>query len=179
MILHTPSCILIGFSILFLDLTTYFILARQLLEKLSTKRQLLIWLPVLWSWVAKAPPTSTQQVNLATPTSQNWISNQYWFFSADIEIATKRILWGKFSNCGQTCVAPDYVLCDKEVQEKFVKCVEKYLKSFFGENIKQSKDYARIVNERHFLRWRIYLLNTSNYQSEKASSYQTTNMRLV
>lgn len=72
--------------------------------------------------------------------------------TADIEIATKRILWGKFSNCGQTCVAPDYVLCDKEVQEKFVKCVEKYLKSFFGENIKQSKDYARIVNERHFLR---------------------------
>ncbi|KAL1497377.1 hypothetical protein ABEB36_008358 [Hypothenemus hampei] len=74
------------------------------------------------------------------------------FFSVDIQMATKRILWGKFTNCGQTCVAPDYLLCDKEVQEKFLKCAEKCIQEFFGENIKKSKDFARIINERHFYR---------------------------
>lgn len=72
--------------------------------------------------------------------------------TADIQMATKRILWGKFANCGQTCVAPDYILCSKEIQEKFVHQAEKYMKEFFGENMKQSKDFARMVNERHFIR---------------------------
>ncbi|CAG9767457.1 unnamed protein product [Ceutorhynchus assimilis] len=72
--------------------------------------------------------------------------------TADIAMATKRILWGKFSNCGQTCVAPDYLLCTQEVQEKFLQHAEKYIKEAFGSNIKQSKDLARIINERSFIR---------------------------
>lgn len=85
----------------------------------------------------------------------NFLNQDYiieLLFLADIPMATKRILWGKFSNCGQTCVAPDYILCDKEVQEEFLKYADKYIKEFFGSNIKQSKDLARIVNERHFIR---------------------------
>ncbi|KAF7275515.1 hypothetical protein GWI33_011642, partial [Rhynchophorus ferrugineus] len=70
----------------------------------------------------------------------------------NIEVAAKRILWGKFANSGQTCVAPDYVLCSKEVQEKFIACAKNLMNEFYGDNVKQSKDFARIVNERNFIR---------------------------
>ncbi|CAG9865012.1 unnamed protein product [Phyllotreta striolata] len=72
--------------------------------------------------------------------------------SADIETAVKRILWGKCANAGQTCVAPDYVLCTREVQDKFVAVSRKVLNEFYGEDAKTSKDYGRIVNERNFQR---------------------------
>lgn len=52
--------------------------------------------------------------------------------SADIKLAVKRILWGKTMNSGQTCIAPDYVICTKEVQEEFIKHVNKVLEEFFG-----------------------------------------------
>ncbi|KAJ8929571.1 hypothetical protein NQ314_017735 [Rhamnusium bicolor] len=72
--------------------------------------------------------------------------------SADIDIATKRILWGKFLNAGQTCVAPDYILCTKEVEQKFVSAAKKVIKEFFGDNPKTSPDYGRIINDRQFQR---------------------------
>ncbi|XP_050299194.1 aldehyde dehydrogenase, dimeric NADP-preferring-like [Anthonomus grandis grandis] len=72
--------------------------------------------------------------------------------TANVEIATKRILWGKFINAGQTCVAPDYLLCTKEIQEQVISYADKFIKDFFGNNIKESKDYARILNERNFMR---------------------------
>lgn len=72
--------------------------------------------------------------------------------SADIEVAAKRILWGKCANSGQTCVAPDYILCSKEVEDKFVKVAKKILTDFYGEDIKSSTNYGRIVNDRHFQR---------------------------
>lgn len=70
--------------------------------------------------------------------------------SADMEIATKRIFWGKFINAGQTCVAPDYVLCSKHVQKQLVDTAKKILNEFFGPDIKSSPDYARVISDRHF-----------------------------
>lgn len=64
----------------------------------------------------------------------------------------KRLVWGKFTNAGQTCVAPDYVLVDKKVKQKFVDLFIKTTKDFFGENPQQSPDFGRIINEKHFLR---------------------------
>jgi len=68
----------------------------------------------------------------------------------DLDITAKRIIWGKFYNAGQTCVAPDYLLIQKSIKpiliEKLVACV----KTFFGDNPQASPDLARIVNDRQF-----------------------------
>ncbi|XP_068725060.1 aldehyde dehydrogenase, dimeric NADP-preferring-like [Montipora capricornis] len=71
---------------------------------------------------------------------------------SDLEIAAKRISWGKFNNSGQTCVAPDYILCHPNIQPKFISHIKETLFDFYGEDPKESADYARIVNERHFKR---------------------------
>ncbi|XP_073429607.1 aldehyde dehydrogenase family 3 member A2 isoform X2 [Dendrobates tinctorius] len=70
----------------------------------------------------------------------------------DIDIASRRITWGKFVNCGQTCIAPDYILCDKSTQSKLVEKIKETLKEFYGDNPKESADYERIINKRHFQR---------------------------
>lgn len=62
----------------------------------------------------------------------------------------KRITWGKFYNAGQTCVAPDYILAHKDIKEKLIEEIKQQIKNFYGENPKESKDFARIINERHF-----------------------------
>ncbi|KAM4795079.1 aldehyde dehydrogenase family 3 member A2 isoform 2-T2 [Rhinophrynus dorsalis] len=72
--------------------------------------------------------------------------------NCDIDIASRRITWGKFVNCGQTCIAPDYVLCDKSIQDKVVEKIKETLKEFYGEDAKKSQDYERIINKRHFKR---------------------------
>ena len=69
---------------------------------------------------------------------------------ADVDIAAKRIVWGKFLNSGQTCIAPDYVLCSPDKQEKLVQCCKKVIQDYYGEDPKSSKDYGRIINDRHF-----------------------------
>lgn len=70
--------------------------------------------------------------------------------SANIDVAAKRVAWGKFINAGQTCVAPDYVLIPKDLQDFFISKVKFHLKSFYGDDINASVDYPRIINERHF-----------------------------
>lgn len=70
----------------------------------------------------------------------------------DLEIVAKRVSWGKFANAGQTCVAPDYLLCHPDVQEELIKRFKETLFDFYGEDPKESPDYARIVNNRHFNR---------------------------
>ena len=72
--------------------------------------------------------------------------------SAKIELAAKRIVWGKFLNAGQTCIAPDYILIDKKVKSKFIDAVKKELIGAYGEDINNSSDFARIINEKHFER---------------------------
>jgi len=66
--------------------------------------------------------------------------------------AARRIFWGKYANSGQTCVAPDYMLCTPAVRDKFLEVARKLMKEWFGENPLQCPDLARIVNERHFQR---------------------------
>ncbi len=70
--------------------------------------------------------------------------------SAHIDLAAKRCVWGKFLNAGQTCVAPDFVLIPRALQDQFVERVKFYLDSFYGTNPIESPDYPRIINERHF-----------------------------
>ncbi|XP_050092003.1 aldehyde dehydrogenase family 3 member B1 isoform X3 [Anopheles aquasalis] len=72
--------------------------------------------------------------------------------TANIAIATRRILWGKFINAGQTCIAPDYVLCSKQVQKQFIEEARKVLKEWYGTNPKDSPDLCRIINQNHFQR---------------------------
>ena len=76
---------------------------------------------------------------------------------ANVELAAKRIAWGKFMNAGQTCVAPDFVLVQRSVLERFVAVLKKSLREFYGEDASQSADYGRIVNARHFDRLVNYL----------------------
>jgi aldehyde dehydrogenase (NAD+) len=68
---------------------------------------------------------------------------------ANIDVAAKRIAWAKFLNAGQTCVAPDYVLVDERVEDQLTSALAAAVTSFYGDDPRQSNDYARIVNERH------------------------------
>jgi aldehyde dehydrogenase (NAD+) len=78
-------------------------------------------------------------------------------YDTDLSMAAKRILWGKYFNSGQTCVAPDYVLIPSKDTEKFLDYCRYWLKQFFGEDISNCPDYGRIINERHFDRIKSYL----------------------
>uniref|UniRef100_A0A8C6XYT9 Aldehyde dehydrogenase domain-containing protein n=1 Tax=Naja naja TaxID=35670 RepID=A0A8C6XYT9_NAJNA len=75
----------------------------------------------------------------------------------DFQNAANRIAWGKFINAGQTCVAPDYVICTVEVQEKLLPCLREAICKFFGNEPKESPDFARMVNDKHFQRARALL----------------------
>ena len=68
---------------------------------------------------------------------------------AKIELAARRIVFGKFLNCGQTCVAPDYVFVHKSVANEFVDAVLRQVKGQFGDYL-ENKDYGKIINEKHF-----------------------------
>jgi len=65
---------------------------------------------------------------------------------ARLDYAAKRIAWGKFLNCGQTCVCPDYVLVDKKVKDQFLSLIAAEIRSFYGENPEKSKDFARVIS---------------------------------
>lgn len=66
---------------------------------------------------------------------------------ANIDIAAQRIVWGKFINAGQTCVAPDYIYAHKDIKEKLIDRMKEYISKFYGSNPKESQDFGRIVNE--------------------------------
>ena len=66
---------------------------------------------------------------------------------ANIDIAAKRIAWGKLINAGQTCIAPDYLFAHHSIKDELLKSITKHIKLMYGENIKQSRFYPRIVNE--------------------------------
>ena len=72
--------------------------------------------------------------------------------SANIKLAARRIVFGKYLNCGQTCVAPDYILCEKPVKDAFVAEVKRQIKCQFGENPLENPDYGKIINQKHFQR---------------------------
>lgn len=78
-------------------------------------------------------------------------------FNRNLDLTAKRVIWGKFFNAGQTCVAPDYVLIKKEDVNPFVLYCEKWLRHFYGIQIEKSPDYGKIINEKHFTRLESYL----------------------
>ncbi len=69
-----------------------------------------------------------------------------------VEYAAKRIVWGKFINAGQTCIAPDYMLVDRRIKPALLEAMKTAVQEFYGEDPAQSPDYARIVSDRHFNR---------------------------
>jgi aldehyde dehydrogenase (NAD+) len=79
--------------------------------------------------------------------------------TANIQLAARRIVWGKFINCGQTCIAPDYVLVHESVKNDFVEQCRKEIKSTYGENPQLSPDYSRIINQKNFKELTHYLDN--------------------
>lgn len=72
--------------------------------------------------------------------------------TADLRLAAKRLVFGKFLNAGQTCVAPDYLLVQKEVKEKFLEYVCYWIKSMYGKDLECRETYPKIINEKHFKR---------------------------
>lgn len=96
---------------------------------------------------------------------------------ADVEVAARRIAWGKFMNAGQTCVAPDYVLVDREIEARFLDALAASIERFYGRDPLTSPDYGRIVSDEHFERLQRLLdcLETSRVvtggQSDAAARY--------
>ncbi len=72
--------------------------------------------------------------------------------SADIEISAKRIVFGKYLNCGQTCVAPDYILCHSSIKDELVAALIKQIKLQFGENPLENEEYGHIISKKHYER---------------------------
>jgi aldehyde dehydrogenase (NAD+) len=70
--------------------------------------------------------------------------------NADLDLAARRIAWGKFLNAGQTCVAPDYVYVHERVSKDLEKKLQEQIKKFYTEDAKSSDSYARIINEKNF-----------------------------
>ncbi len=72
--------------------------------------------------------------------------------TAKIPLAARKIVFGKYLNCGQTCVAPDYVLCDVRIRDQLVEAIQAEIVRQFGENPLLNPDYGKIINEKHFHR---------------------------
>ncbi len=72
--------------------------------------------------------------------------------TAKLRLAARRIVFGKFLNCGQTCVAPDYIYCDETVADALIAEIRKEIKRQFGEQPLANPDYGKIINKKHFFR---------------------------
>jgi aldehyde dehydrogenase (NAD+) len=70
--------------------------------------------------------------------------------STNIDKTARRIVFGKFLNCGQTCIAPDYILVKNEIKDKLIEALRKEIEKAFGPDIAQSNDYGRIIHKKHF-----------------------------
>jgi len=71
---------------------------------------------------------------------------------ANLEVTARRIVWGKFTNSGQTCIAPDYILTDTDTEALLLPLLQDCITEMFGENPQESNSYGRMVNERHLER---------------------------
>ncbi len=70
--------------------------------------------------------------------------------SANLEIAARRVIWGKFFNAGQTCIAPDYLYVHESIKTTFLSLLKKNIRKFYGENEFKSNDYGKIISKDHF-----------------------------
>jgi aldehyde dehydrogenase (NAD+) len=78
---------------------------------------------------------------------------------ANIKLAAKRVAWGKFTNAGQTCIAPDYLYLHKNIKEEFLTLLKESIQELFGEDSLKNENYTRIVSENHFTRLTSFLSN--------------------
>jgi aldehyde dehydrogenase (NAD+) len=72
--------------------------------------------------------------------------------TANIKLAAKRIVFGKYLNCGQTCVAPDYLYCDEQIYPALLQEIKRQIRKQYGQNPLQNPDYGKIINQKHFQR---------------------------
>lgn len=79
--------------------------------------------------------------------------------TANIKLAAKRIVWGKFLNAGQTCIAPDYLLVSNKIKATFIEALKKEIIAAYGENPETSPDFARIINQKNWERLTAMLAN--------------------
>ena len=70
--------------------------------------------------------------------------------TANLKVAAKRVVFGKYLNCGQTCVAPDYVLAESCIKDEFVRLVKEEIQKMYGENPLENPLYGKIINQKHF-----------------------------
>ena len=90
--------------------------------------------------------------------------------NCNLDVAAKRIIWGKMMNLGQTCIAPDYILCSEQTETKLVAKAEAIVKQWFGDNPSNSPDLCRIVSDHHFERL-IGLMTSSRGQVVFGTSF--------
>ena len=72
--------------------------------------------------------------------------------TANLKVASKRIVFGKFLNCGQTCIAPDFILVHESVKKDFTEKIIERIRKIYNEDVENSENYSRIINKKHFLR---------------------------
>lgn len=95
------------------------------------------------------------------------------FDEALFQTTVRRILWGKFLNTGQTCVAPDYVLCTQAISVRFMKVASKIIEEFYGASPIKNQDYGRIVGARHYQRLTTMLKAQLELQQQPEKRAQT------
>ena len=83
--------------------------------------------------------------------------------SVKLKTTASRIIWGKYMNCGQTCVAPDYLLVHKDVKDKLLPQLKATIQKFYGNDPQKSAEYGRIINRRHFDRLSAHLESGNVY----------------
>ena len=71
---------------------------------------------------------------------------------SDIKVSARRIVWGKFLNAGQTCIAPDYVLVEEAVKAELIEQLTSAINEFYGDDPQTSDDYGRIIHQAHYQR---------------------------
>ncbi len=82
--------------------------------------------------------------------------------TAKIDLAAKRVAWGKLINSGQTCVAPDYMVVHESVKNEFIAALKKYIEKFYGKNPEENDEYPKIINQIHFDRLSELISNSEN-----------------
>uniref|UniRef100_A0A8C6SNZ9 Aldehyde dehydrogenase n=1 Tax=Neogobius melanostomus TaxID=47308 RepID=A0A8C6SNZ9_9GOBI len=96
------------------------------------------------------------------------------YIDKNCDITIARIAWGKYTNCGQTCIAPDYILCETSIQDRVIAEIKKAVQEFYTDNPQTCPDYGRIINQRHYKRI-MALLDDSTVamggQNEEADRY--------
>lgn len=92
-----------------------------------------------------------------------------------MEMACRRVLWGKFLNSGQTCIAPDYILCSKETQKQFLSGAKKIFEEFFQGNNFASDSQSKIVSEKHYMR----LVNLTKKGTVSLKGFTDENQKIL